>query len=47
MSNEMGCYVTSMPIVMKFGTTDQGMLYKQFCCVFQLTGGIEGKLIEG
>ena len=45
MSNEMGCYVASM----KFGTTDKGMLYEQFCCIFQfneLTGGIEEKLIK-
>ena len=47
MSDEMGCHVAMMPNEMKFGTTDQGRLYDQFCCVFRLTGGIEQKLIEG
>ena len=36
-----------MPMVIKFGSSDQGTLYKQFCNVFQLTSDIVEKLIEG
>ena len=36
-----------MPMVIKFGSSDWGTLYEQFCDVFQLTGDIAEKLIEG
>ena len=36
-----------MPVVMKFGQTDLGTLYKQFCDVQQLMGDIGKKLVKG